>query len=1019
MTDFTHLHVHTTYSFLDGMCAPKALVARAVELGQSAVAVTDHRHMGGVLAVYRAARDAGIRAIIGMEVDTTDHGHLVLLARDDEGYRNLMHLATEQARGSLGSGTLADNCAGLVVTTACVANRVAAACARGRMDDARVALNLLLTTFDARSVHLELQPTAGPHLRANARLQELAESAGLNCVVTNDVHYLRPENHDAQNALMAIRQKRALGEGHQHPAPVYYLRSGAEMASACDTAGIDAKWLATTAEVADACRVDLELGKPDLPPFSESDDDALRMYVGRGMRHRTKQKGVDYDDFDGPYGTRVEYELKVIADMGYSGYFLIVQDFVNWARAHGCAVGPGRGSGAGSLVAYYLGITDLDPIEHKLFFERFLNPERVSMPDFDIDFMQAKRGEVIDYVVQRWGWEHTGQIATYMALNPKSAIKDASRVLGLPFGRVNDLTRDIPQNLKPHTPEEKAMSRFDYALTFAPELVALAARDGEWAQALDIARSINGCYRQTGTHAGGVVIGRLPLIEYTPLTDDGRTQYDMTDAEAVGLVKFDFLGVKTLDVIDAAANNAGVDIRSLTTDDAGVYAMIAGGDTWGLFQVESPGMTTMCRELRPDRFDDIVAAVALYRPGPMESGMLASFIRRKHGQEDVSYPHPSLETVLSDTYGTIVYQEQVMQAAQVLAGYSLGGADLLRRAMGKKKPAEMAKQRATWLAGCGANDIDPELAETIFDAIEKFAGYGFNRSHAAAYALITYQTAWLKLHHPLSFSAALLSIEAGDQEKLARYARAVRGSGIQLLAPDVNLSGADFVVENQAVRWGLGAVTGMGPAQVSSLVAGAPYTDFYDLVERSGLSASGIKSLVNAGACDRFGVSRARLHAALASALARGKSARKSESAGQTSMFDVMGSGAVTYPEAGDWARDETLTREYAALGVYVSDHPMVDIEAIGPSDYTGGPWVTGVVVDVFARRAKASGRMWAKVTIEDENESMTVVVFPDAYEAASGDLVIGRILEFGGYIKVSDSGDRDFVVQTHEVVRR
>lgn len=996
MSDFSHLHLHTTYSFLDGMVRTKELGKRCAELGMSSCAVTDHRHMGSALSVYASLKDAGVKPILGMEIDTKSHGHLVVLARNGEGYDNLREMATRQQRGPLDYGDLVELREGLIFNTACVGNHIAGACARGDMDRARDKLAGLMMGMTSDQVYLELQPTAGPHLRANSGLQELAREFHMRCVVTNDVHYLHPEQHRAQNVLMSIRQGKRRGEGHQHPAPVYYLRSGEEMKAACMSAGIALEHLATTMDVAEMCNVELELDKPDLPPFSEDDE---KLFADKCWQ-QLKARGLDSKE----YRDRLQTELDVIIDKGFPGYYLIVQDFTNWAREHGCMVGPGRGSGAGSLAAYVLGITDLDPIEHKLFFERFLNPERKSMPDFDIDFMQAKRGEVINYVVEKWGREHTGQIATYMALHPATAIKDTARVLGLPYGEVNELTKPIPNTLKAHTPEEEAMSEWELAMTYAQDLVKRAQVDEEYRELLDIAKQLIGCYRQTGKHAGGVVIGRLPLTAYTPLTEDSRTQYDMKDVERAGLVKFDFLGLKTLDVIQKAADDAGVDIRSLELNDPDVYKMIADGNTWGLFQVESPGMTTMCLELKPDRFDDIVAAVSLYRPGPMESGMLASFIKRKHGLEEVEYAHPDLEPALKDTYGTFVYQEQVMQAAQALAGYSLGGADNLRRAMGKKKPEEMAKQRSVFVDGCLANNIDRQLADELFDAIEKFAGYGFNRSHAAAYALITYQTAWLKLYKPLEFAAALLTIESGDLEKLAKYVRCVRSSKIRVLPPDVNMSEVGFTVEGDAVRWGLGAIKGVGEAMLPDIIRGQPYTDLYDLAERSGLPRAALKTLVDAGACDRFHGCRESMRQALTSAVKRGKKAKAADISGQTSMFGSVVETQVSYPDVQDNPGD--LGDEYKVLGSFVSGHPAAGLDVSRPSYLNDPSEVTGVVVDIFVKRAKKSGRNWAKVTIEDEEESMPVILFPDDWDAIGANFKVGDLTTFYGYKKEG----KDFV---------
>ena len=954
MTDFCHLHVHTTYSQLDGLCAPKALVTRCHELGMSACAITDHEHVGGLIKFYRACKDAGVKPILGMEATIGDH-HLVLLARNLDGYRGLMATASRGRRLKMSDIVPT----GLIALTACARGHVLSAVRDRDMDRALATLRRLKQIFDA--VYVELQFNGPHHAPHNPQLCQLARDAGVGIVATNDVHYLTPDDHEAQNVLMAIRQ--GTRDGFRHPAPEFYLKSGQEMRDAC--VGFDLA-LSNTLEVAERCTVELELDKPDLPRFSDDEDRELSRLARRGFMDKTLSPGVP--------AQRLHHELAVIQNMGYSGYYLIVQDFVNWARAHDVAVGPGRGSGPGSLVAYVLGITDLDPLEHGLFFERFLNPERVSMPDFDIDFAQDGRQRVIDYVRGRWG--NVAQIATYMTLQPKSTIKDVARILGLPFDEVNEYTRVIPGALRPKTGREKAMTPFDLALSKAPELCARAKSDEAYARVLGIARQLMGCVRQTGKHAGGVVIGRLPLSHYTPLTEDGLTAYDMKDVEAVGLVKFDFLGVKTLDVIQGT----GVTVPE-TLDDPAVYDLIASGRTWGMFQVETPGMTRLCVDMRPDCFNDIVAAVALYRPGPKESGMVDDYIWRKHGVRRVVYPHARLKDVLSYTYGTIVYQEQVMQTAQILAGYTLGGADLLRRAMGKKIQKEMDAQHDVFIQGCVDNGVDEKLAIELFSAIDKHAAYSFNKAHAAAYAMITYQTAWLRLHHPLAFAASLFTVEGGVQKVLARYVREARADDILVLGPDVNASSDRFTVEDGAVRWGLGSIKGLG--QVESLVAGQPYSDLFDLARRSGLNRRGLEALICAGAVDG---DRATLMSAVAMAVSDGKAARLDEVRGQTSMFDIDPDPDDVEP----WSRLTACEREFAVLGNYVTDHPSA---------------VHGhrVIVDVFARLS-AAGRMWARVTLENEEGHENVIFFPDAYEQYFPLLTVGEPLTVDG--RENEEGD-------------
>ena len=954
-TDFTHLHVHTNYSMLDGLCFAEPLAKRCAELGLSACAVTDHEHMGGSLKAYKALRKEGVKAIVGMEV-TLGQGHLILLAETLAGYKNLMALSGQKLDFAL----LAAHAQGLIALTACARGHVLTALRNREEDKALAVLNRFKAVFGPKNVFVELQFTGGHHGAYNPQLCHLAEQAGLGIVATNDVHYLTPADHDTQNVLMAIRQRKR-EHPFQHPTANFYLKSAQEMYDACK--GYDLAFH-NALEIGARCDVELELGKPDLPSFAENEDQTLSAMARKAYRERNMPPGE--------HAQRLIHELATIQNMGYSGYFLIVQDFCNWARDHGVPVGPGRGSGAGSLVAYALGITDLDPIEHGLFFERFLNPERVSMPDFDIDFSQAGRESVIDYVKEKYG--HVAQIATYTTLQPKSTIKDVARVLGFSFGEVNDHTRVIPSAIRPKTDEEKAMDPFDFALSFAPALVA----DKKYEGVLAMARQLMGCVRQTGKHAGGVVIGRQPLLEYTPLTDEGLTAYDMKDVEAAGLVKFDFLGVKTLDVIDGTR----VALPKLM-NDAAVYELIASGRTWGMFQIESPGMVDLCRRLRPSCFEDVVATVALYRPGPKESGMLDDFIARKHGIQHIDYPHPRLEPVLKDTYGTIVYQEQVMQTAQLVAGYTLGGADLLRRAMGKKVQKEMDAQHQTFISGCAAEGIDEELAVSLFKTIDKFAAYGFNKSHAAAYAIITYQTAWLRVHYPEAFAASLFTVEGGDQDVLARYVREARKDGIKVLGPDINRSEAHFTVEDGAVRWGLASIRGMSKINV----AHRPYASIYD-VARDWMPAQVVR-LTEVGALDSLG-DRGDLLATAKTAAAEDKRQSLVEAQGQV-MIDL---GA---PETkfGRLTELEYLQAEFKSLGVYVSGHPVPPgFSWPTPSTWDGDLNLAGVIVDIF-ERTNARGEKWAKVTLEDCIMHRLTLVFSEAY--ASFDFKVGDIVVMNG----------------------
>jgi len=957
MDDFVHLHVHTVYSFLDGLTKPRDLAQACKDMGMKACAVTDHNHMGGSLRAYREMKKAGVKPILGMEI-TIGKGHLILLAENKVGYRRLMDLATKQAHGPLVFSDLKDGY-GLTALTGCIRGHYPSAIADRDDDKAYKILKRLRSTFDHVFVELQFH---GPMAVLAPQMSRIAQQAGVDIVATNDVHYLKPEDHNDQNVLMAIRQNKKSGDRglFQHPKPEYYLRSPREMWD-ISQARFFRKALENTLFIADYCKVDLDLDKPDLPSFTDDEDSELSRLAKEGFKKRGMASGEP--------AMRLVHELAVIQEMGFSGYFLIVQDFVNWARENGVAVAPGRGSGAGSLVAYCLGITDIDPVANGLYFERFLNPERVSMPDFDIDFAQGGRKRVIEYVRHKYGSERVGQIATYMTLNPKSAIKDVARVLGLPFSEVNDYTKIIPSNLRPKTEKEKSMDSFDFALTFAPELTKKAKTDAAYGRVLQVARKLTGCCRQTGKHAGGVVIGRRPLENYTPLTKDGLTMYDKKDVEAAGLVKFDFLGVKTLDVIDMTAKSVGVNVRELQPNDEEVLQTIGAGNTWGLFQVESPGMEKMCKDLEIDVFEDIVAAVALYRPGPKESGMLDEFIHRKHGRSVVEYPHPTLKEILEETYGTIVYQEQVMRTAQILAGYSLGGADLLRRAMGKKIESEMRQQRRVFIDGCLKNNVDKEIAESIFEAIGHHAAYSFNKSHAAAYAMITYHTAFLKHYYPKHFVASLLTIECQVQEVLSRYAREARAHGVQLLPPHVNNSRDEFVVEDGAVRWGLSAVKGIGDVAVKNIVDHQPYTDFADLVKRTTIGSGPLEALVASGACDCFEQDRATLYGNIRLLV---KDRRRD---GQCYFLEPK----PEYIKQPPWTEEERLSREYNHVGHYFSGHPVSRATKDTPSTHDMALDIEGVVVDVFEK--KSDKGLWAKVVIEDAVTHKTCLIMADVYK--------------------------------------
>src|SRR4051794_36803465 len=896
--DFTHLHLHTLYSLLDGAIRLPDLMKSCADTGMKAVAVTDHGNMFGVVSFYQEAKKHGIKPIIGFEAYVAGEkgmgdksqrigNHLVLLAQNDAGYRNLRYLSTKAFTDGfyydprVDKPLLKAHSEGIIALTACMAGAVPRAVRRGDMDEARREVRDLKAIFGDR-LYLEIQSNAlKEQLPVNHGICQLAREEGLQLVATADSHYVKREDAKAHEVLMAIASGRTFDDPKRlrHDTEELYIKAPSEMYGALEAVtGVGAEWqeaVHNSWRIAAMCNVELNLKDKHLPKFQVPEGDTLDSYLQKRAREGLDQRFAEIArtgrriDAD-VYRERLERELAGGVTMHFSGYFLIVQDFINWAKSNGIPVGPGRGSGAGSLVAYSLRITDIDPLPYNLLFERFLNPERVSMPDFDIDFCQDRRGEVISYVTEKYGKDNVAQIITYGALSAKSAIKDVARVMGLPFAEVNELTRNIPALIDGHPPT------IEKALQHEPKLTQIQEQKPIFKQIIEFARALEGLTRSTGMHAAGVVIGEKPLWEYVPLCrgQNGElvTQFAKDEVELAGLVKVDLLRLTPLTVISEAVKlvNRGraeperVDIALLPLDDRKTYQLISSGDTAGIFQMESSGFTEMVKKLKPSVFEDIVAAGALYRPGPLESGMVDVFINRKHGREKVTYPHPKLETILKDTYGVIVYQEQVMQIAQVLGGYSLGRADLLRRAMGKKKADVMAKERDGFVAGCAASGVDSKTANDIFDLMEKFAEYGFNKSHSAAYGLITYQTAWLKAHHPVEFMAALLTSEKDNTDKVVAHIAEARGDGLTVLPPDVNDSDLAFGVGHDAkagkklIRFGLGAIKGVGENSIEGIIAARdkPFAGLFDFcarIDTKKINRKTLEALVAAGAFDFTG----------------------------------------------------------------------------------------------------------------------------------------------------------------------
>ncbi|HUJ62415.1 MAG TPA: DNA polymerase III subunit alpha, partial [Kofleriaceae bacterium] len=782
MSGFTHLHLHTQYSLLDGAIRVKDLFPKVHELGMDTVAVTDHGNMFGAIDLYSEAKAAGVKLIFGCEtyVAATDRHdrtnrrnyHLILLAKNDVGYKNLSFLNSKgylegfYYNPRIDKQLLREHSEGLIGLSACLGGEIAQTLEKNGVAAAEDTAREYASMFAPGDFYLELMPTPMPEQDTlNGELKRMARKLSLPLVATNDCHYVNRGDAAAHDVLMAIQTGKSLKDEKRlkHVVDSYYMKSPSEMDSAFKDCG---EAIEHTAKIAAECNVKLKLDQTFLPQYKVPDGETLDSYIEKliasGLERRFRElaeRGVRFDP--DRYRERCKSELVVIQQMGFSGYFLIVWDFINWAKDHGIPVGPGRGSGAGSAVAWALRITDIDPIEFKLLFERFLNPERVSMPDFDVDFCMNRRDEVIKYVQQKYGEDRVGQIATFHQLKARGVIRDIARAMEFPFAEADKLAKLVPEPVQGKSPPVRE------AIEQTPELKQLYNESPLHKELLDIAAALEGLNRHAGMHAAGVVIAERPLWEYVPCFrgQNGEivTQFAMKEVEKAGLVKFDFLGLKTLTVLQTALKLVNqqrppgdeLDLATIPKDDAEVYKMLSRGDTTGVFQLESSGFREMLKKLKPDCLEDIVAAGALYRPGPLEGGMVDDFIARKHGRARVEYPHPSLAEVLKDTYGVIVYQEQVMQIAQVLGGYTLGGADLLRRAMGKKKPEEMAKQKEKFLDGAKAKGIDSRIANDVFELMEKFAGYGFNRSHSAAYGWVTYQTAYLKHHFPHEFMAGL------------------------------------------------------------------------------------------------------------------------------------------------------------------------------------------------------------------------------------------------------------------------
>ena len=979
MTPFVHLHVHTQYSLLDGAARIDELVARAKALGQDALAVTDHGVMYGVIDFYKACRKAGVKPILGMEAyvaprsmrdregaQDREYAHLILLAKDETGYRNLMLLSSEAFihgfyyKPRIDYDLLEAHAEGLVCLSACLAGDIPQALLHGRYDDAK-RLGERLHRMFGDDFYIELQNHGLPEQqRILPGLRKLAAELGVKTVATNDVHYVAREDAEAQDVLLCIQTQRFVDEPNRMrmEAEEFFLKSGDEMAAALPD---DAGALATTREIADKCNVEIAFGVRRLPQYTAPDGQDNEAYLRRLCAEGMAQK---LGGGDAAAQERLDYELGVITRMGFVDYYLIVWDFIHFAKTHGIVVGPGRGSGAGSLVAYCMGITDVNPLKYGLLFERFLNPERVSMPDFDVDFCYERRQEVIDYVSQKYGEGHVAQIITFGTMAARAVLRDVGRVLRVPYADVDRLAKLVPAVLN---------MTLSQALQLSPELRALHENDETMRKVIDLSLKLEGLPRHSSTHAAGVVISGVPLTDVVPLQLNDvvvTTQFPMGTLEELGLLKMDFLGLRTLTVIRDAlryieqGGKPAPDLNAQVFDDPAVYEMISRGDTDGVFQLESAGMRQFLGQLKPDCFEDLIAGISLYRPGPMEQ--IPRYVRGKHDPSSVSYAHPLLEPILRTTYGCMVYQEQVMEIVRTLAGYSYGRSDLVRRAMSKKKHDVMAREREYFVHGTDGVEgavrrgVPEDVANRIFDEMMDFASYAFNKSHAAAYAVLAYRTAYLKHYYPVEFMTALINSFMGTSDKVAEYVYSAQRQGIRTLPPDVNRSRARFSVEGGAIRFGLAAVRGVGSAVMEDMVAcrerDGDFRSFFDFCERTnGLNKRMLESLICAGCFDSMGAKRAQLLAVYEQALDGAAATRRVREAGQLSLFDLGGgqdmkqSAAMRLPDVPELQSALLLAREREATGMYLSGHPLdnyraaLDTLSLSVQDLQDADGITGV----------------------------------------------------------------------------
>ncbi len=1082
-SDFVHLHLHTEYSLLDGANSLDALIKKAVDLKMPAIAVTDHGNLFGALDFYLKATKAGIKPIIGCEMyvapgsrfektgAATQHEesfyHLILLSRDRQGYKNLVKLVTAAYlegfyyKPRIDKELLRHHSEGLIGMSACLSGEVPRLLLQGRYEDAKKAALEYRDILGKENFYFELQDNGIPEQeQANRELMRLSKDTGIPLVATNDCHYLNMEDHKSHDALLCIQTGKTVKDTNRmkFSSETFYVKTPEEMKKSF---GHVPEAIANTIAIAQRCNLELELGKYHLPHFPVPEGYTREVYMAELARKGLEERFKEIEAVRGKgsfdpevYRARLESEIVMLEKMGFAGYFLIVWDFIRYAKEHGIPVGPGRGSAAGSLVAYSLRITDLDPLPYNLLFERFLNPERISMPDIDVDFCMDRRDEVFKYVIEKYGQDHVTQIITYGTMMAKGVIRDVGRVLDIPYSEVDKVAKLVPNTLN-ITLEE--------AIKQEPKFKELM-KDPRMAELIEIARSLEGQVRHASKHAAGVVISEEPLTEYVPLfktpKDEVTTQFDMKGVEKIGLVKFDFLGLRTLTVIDKAVKHINerlaraplaspepFAISRIPMDDQKSFDLLARGETAGIFQLESSGMRDIVIKMKPQCFEDLIALVALYRPGPLQSGMVDDFIKRKKGSTKISYELKQLEPILKDTYGVIVYQEQVMQISRTLAGYSLGGADLLRRAMGKKDPEVMAKEKVPFLKGAEKQGIDLKKAEKIFDLMAKFAEYGFNKSHSAAYALISYQTAFLKAHYPVEYMAALLTSEVQDTDKVVKYIHEVRQMGIDILQPDANKSMWDFTVVEAhnretvepgstigSIRFGLAAVKNVGVSAIEAIIeareAKGLFTsiiDFCKKVDQRRVNRRVIEALIKCGGFDFSGARRSQMMDSLDMVIDQGSKHQEQEEIGQFSIFDSIDSHKEpTLPEVPEWKESQLLSYEKESIGFYLSGHPLAAFEAdmkryanVTTETLDAVPdgkevTICGIIAGMKIKITKKSQEKMAILNLEDLSGTVEVVIFPDLYKTAQHMLLTDTPLIIAGQLDKSEQGNKIKALRLH-----